>query len=424
VLYKSAALASDSGLDVLGVLHKCRRGQPGFQTQWASASPSACPHITFSLNSAELMLQLGPDIVLAAAKKSGKEWAWANLLQFGAIMQEMPGDEIQPVWEHVVGSTFAKFMFLVIILMPPLFFAAHRACLRPWSAAYRALSAAEQLVVTEHCVYIFVFGVSLLPQTILALTSLFKAWTGWYLDSAQIGALLGVFVASRTVLYAVEASVRSVVKWSWLLIVHHQLFFLIVLLALWGRNAAVAGLGLVLDLGAVHEVPLYVGLVSYRLRWPARFTRGVLRGAMVWYVLTRVLQTVILLYMIVGFGGMPAVRQTPEFIVVAVLCGLLTMIQAYTIVIYRAVERKVSAQLAAAQDGGGKRGHAGARALQLTLPVQGFVSAGSSATNSPSSRPSNDGRIMVLSPVDGVDLRAPKSFAVRCSDGPAHSGHC
>lgn len=367
VLYKTAAVALDEGLDVLGLLHTCHKTQPGFQTQWASAQPTACPYINFGLDAADLALQLGPEPVLESAK-GRPAWAFSHMLQFGEIMQVLNRD-MESIWNQVLGSRFANYMFLVIILMPPLFFIAHHGLLMPFSAEYRGLPAAERLVVCEHAVYVFVFGVSLIPQTLLAFTALFKAWTGWYLQSAQLAALFGIFIASRAVLYAVEASVRSVIKWSWLLLVHHQLFFLIVLLAMWGRNATAAGLGVVLDLFACHEAPLYAALVSYRLRWPPRFTQAVLRFAVVWYLLTRIFQTVVLGYMIVGFAGMPGVKHTPAFIVTAVLCGVLTVIQAYTLVIYLAIDRKVSASI---REGKGATGGSGSAMLPVVKPGQTY----------------------------------------------------
>jgi hypothetical protein len=64
--------------------------------------------------------------------------------------------------------------------------------------------------------------------------------------------------------------------------------------------------------------------------------------SLVYYVATRLLQTVMVLYMIIGWAGYPAVRATPAFIVVATLFGAFSVIQAYTLVIYRAIGRKLA----------------------------------------------------------------------------------
>jgi hypothetical protein len=116
-------------------------------------------------------------------------------------------------------------------------------------------------------------------------------------------------------------------------------------------NAALVGLGIVLDLFACHEAPLYFALLAYRLQWPAKTARAILRGGCVWYVLTRLLQTVILVYMIVSFAGMSAVRYEFGFVITAVLCGAFSVIQAYTLVIYRAMDVKLTKKIQTARPG-------------------------------------------------------------------------
>jgi hypothetical protein len=106
-------------------------------------------------------------------------------------------------------------------------------------------------------------------------------------------------------------------------------------------NITIPAAGIVLDLFACHEAPLYVALLGYRLRWNVTFTRTVLRFACVWYIATRVFQTVVIMYMIAGFARMPAIRYAPEFVITSLLFGAFTIIQAYTLVIYHAIYRKV-----------------------------------------------------------------------------------
>jgi hypothetical protein len=50
----------------------------------------------------------------------------------------------------------------------------------------------------------------------------------------------------------------------------------------------------------------------------------------VWNVITRVVQIVLLLYMLVKFAALPPVQHTPQSIIIcAVMCGLLAFIRAY-----------------------------------------------------------------------------------------------
>lgn len=82
-------------------------------------------------------------------------------------------------------------------------------------------------------------------------------------------------------------------------------------------------------------------LLGYRLKWPQRTTKSLMTFALGYYIITRLLQTAMVLYMIIVWAGYPAVRTTPAFIVVATLFGAFSVIQAYTLVIYHAIGRKL-----------------------------------------------------------------------------------
>eukprot|EP00878_Enallax_costatus_P015634 GHUV01016379.1.p1 GENE.GHUV01016379.1~~GHUV01016379.1.p1 ORF type:complete len:202 (+),score=24.14 GHUV01016379.1:30-608(+) len=146
----------------------------------------------------------------------------------------------------------------------------------------------------------------------------------------------------RAVLYIVEACIRSVVRFSGLLLVHHQLYFVVLISAIWTLNVPAFMMGLVLDWMACLEVPLYLALLAYRLEFPSKLARFILVSACGWYVITRVLQTIMLVYMIVGWVYDPAVSCTPAFILTSLMCGAFTVIQAYTIVIYRGIWSKLA----------------------------------------------------------------------------------
>lgn len=338
VLYKTLVRGSQSGLDILGLLNSCRKQHSSFHTQWAAAEPTACPAIPLSARAGEMIVLMGPEPILPSSK-GRPAVAWSNMLQFGEVNQHMA--DISTVWEQLFGLHTVKLLLLVIINTAPLFLLMHSAVLTRFCPAYVQLAAGDQMIACQHAVYALVFSLSVIPQTVLAFTAMFKAWTGDYFASANLTALCGLFLASRAMLYLAEACVRSVVKRSWLLIVHHQLFFLIIVMGVWTQNTAVLGIGIVLDLFACHEAPLYVALLGYRLRWNVTFTRTVLRFACVWYIATRVFQTIVIMYMIAGFARMPAIRYAPEFVITSLLFGAFTIIQAYTLVIYHAIYRKV-----------------------------------------------------------------------------------
>ena len=342
VLYGTITQASKLGLDVLNTLQSCAATPTPFLTQWATQQDTTCPNIPIDARLGDLLADY-EDAVVVPSSMSRPRLAWANILQFGEVMGEL--SDLRSVSDKLFGSKSLQLTYLVMICMPVVFFLLHHGALMPLSAKYQQLSQADRLICCQHTVYAVVFGLSFVPQAVLAFRALFMAWNGTYLVSSELAVLVGVFIGTRAVLYVGEAAVRSVVKWSWLLVVHHLLFFTIVVMAVWSQDAAIVGIGFVLDLFACAEAPLYVGLIGYRLEWPARSTRGILRGACAWYIVTRVFQTVLLVYLIVGFAGMPAVRYTYEFIITAILCRAFTVIQAYTLVIYRAMDVKLGMKL-------------------------------------------------------------------------------
>lgn len=338
MLYRTLAKASETGIDALGLLNRCRKQHNiHFQTQWATAVPTACPPIPLAARAADLIALAGP-ATLIPSSAARPAWAWPNLLQWADVAQVV--DDISSVWEQAFGVRALKLLMLVFMCAPPVFLALHMVLSR-LSPTYRALAPADRMVVCQHSVYAVVFGLSMVPQTVLAFTALFKAWTGEYFTSWQLPILAGVFIGSRLLLYLVEGCVRCVIKASWLLIVHHLMFFLLITIGMWAQSATVLGIGIVLDLCACWEAPLYVALVAYRLQWRPSFTRALMCVAVAWYVVTRVFQTVVVTYMIAGFAIMGVVRGDAAVITTAVMFGAFSAIQAYTLVIYYAMYRKV-----------------------------------------------------------------------------------
>jgi hypothetical protein len=93
------------------------------------------------------------------------------------------------------------------------------------------------MVTCQHAAYAMVFGLQLIPQTYLAIRAFFKLWTADYVTGSELTVLLGVIVMARVALYLVEACVRSVVRWSWVLFLHHSLYFVVLVVAIRSQNA-------------------------------------------------------------------------------------------------------------------------------------------------------------------------------------------
>lgn len=337
MLYRVVEKASQINFDVLRMLKDCSQ-RYNARTDWAMRPGTTCPGLDLNATKLDVAMQFGDAVLLDSAQ--GKPlWAWSNLLQGGDAMGTPLRHEL--LSQRVVGLTCVQFLLVILISMPPIFLAMHKLVLMAFSSVYRGLSTMQQLVTCQHAVYALLFTLQLVPQTVIALRFLFKAWTGDYVASQEVSLLVGVFILSRAALYLIEACVRSV-HTSWLLLVHHQLFFTIILMGVWTENTALLSIGVVLDLFACHEALLYVVLVSYRLKLHVTFTKAVLYTSCIWYTLTRVFQTIVLVYMIVCWAANPDVKLTPGFIITSMLCGAFTVIQAYTLVIYRAMGLKIN----------------------------------------------------------------------------------
>lgn len=182
----------------------------------------------------DLALQMGDVPVIP---NSGRPtWAWSNLLQAGDLVATP--DLLQAVGSgRVLGYSCYKLVMLVITCIAPVYLVLHHVVLFKGSTAYRHLPQGQQLVTCQHAAYVVVFGLQIAPQTFLAIRTFFKLWTAQYVMGNELTLLLGVIVMSRAALYLVEACVRSVVKWSWVLFLHHSLYFVVLVVAIWAQNA-------------------------------------------------------------------------------------------------------------------------------------------------------------------------------------------
>jgi hypothetical protein len=176
---------------------------------------------------------------------------------------------------------------------------------------------------------------------VLAFRFLFKAWTANYFLDGEPILLLCFFLMTHGGLYLIEACLRGTQQVSWLLLFHHLSFFVIIVVGFWAGSYIVLAMGIVLDLFVSHEVFLYIVLLAYRLKFPVKFSLGMLWWACSWYVITRIMQTIILMYMIIGWSMNPATKHDGAFIATSVLCGILTVIQVYTLHIYRGIGLKL-----------------------------------------------------------------------------------
>jgi hypothetical protein len=348
VLYNTVLKASDSNVDVLGLLKSCKQQGsnqgPPFVVEWAGHSASRCPNLELSAGPVDLIAMFGRAPILAG---DWPRFAWGNLRQGGLYLAQhtqsnMACHGCAAFSDALLGRALMALSLRVFLALPFVFVLMHHAVLMPLSRAYRQLSFPQRLVTCQHAVHAAVFGASLIPQTLMACRYIFGVWDG-EIVATRLGTTLSGFIMSRCGLYLIEGGVRAV-KWSWVLFAHHVIFMALLAQNVAAGNPALCVIGAILDLFACHEAPLYAALVAYRLRAPTRVARGVLRSAVAWYIITRVLQTAMLAYMITHLVGLPQINREPAFIVTAAMCVALTVIQVYTVAIYMAIDRKLGKQ--------------------------------------------------------------------------------
>jgi hypothetical protein len=298
---------------------------------------SSCPLVYLNDTIATLFLRSEEAQLVPGSPR----WAFSNILQAGRVMEHP--ERVNLFVDSKLGFSCLQIMFAVMLCIAPIFLLTHYGVLQRYSGVYRALKPMQQLVCCQHAVYVVILGLQLVPQSYLVIRMLFRAWDVAYVSSMEPTLLFGAFLTTHALLYVMEASVRSIC-FSWLLLAHHQVFFTIIMAGVWSTNMMVLVLGMVLDWFVAHECFLYVVLVMYRLQAPRRLTLGALYWACGWYIATRVVQTVLLLYPIISWAMMPAVRGSPGYIITSVLCGVLTVIQVYTLGIYKAIGIKLLKQ--------------------------------------------------------------------------------
>ena len=89
---------------------------------------------------------------------------------------------------------------------------------------------------------------------------------------------------------------RAVLRTNWLLLVHHMLWTILIVIATDGKSVFAIKLDLLLDWMVCFEAPLFLTLILARLHAPVRLVQTVLLGGLGLYVLSRLVQTAMLMY--------------------------------------------------------------------------------------------------------------------------------
>jgi hypothetical protein len=290
------------------------------------------------VNSVTLAPQFAGAAVMSEAIKP--HWGWDNLLQMAEAVSWTP--YVHTLIDDMFGIKLVQILLGVFAALP-LVFAATNAALLKYSVTYRALLQHQRLVTVQHTVYAVVFGLSLVPQTYLTLRCLFYTLTGEVIFTRLFTYLLGLFVVPRCALYVMEASNRTTIKPNTLLVFQRVVTVVTGFIVVLSRNPALLGMAVLMDLSAVHEAPLHFVLVSRRLKWSATLTRVTLRAGCAWFIVTRLFQLVVLMYMVVVLSSMSVMNRLPEFIILSAVYLAYTVGQlVFTLVLYHRMDLKLS----------------------------------------------------------------------------------
>ena len=261
---------------------------------------------------------------------------WANLYDFIGLDNAIAAFFLDGVYFHGIFN-----LFLIGIITTALsFFLLHRfwqlmARLFPRTclATYTRLLSHDQTILCTHSTFVLLLGLQMVPYSYFAINALFGPDFASYLQ--RFHAPFFAFVLQHGLLYVVEASTRSIIKYNSLLLWHHIIWVMFIIIFTYSRSVFALKLNLVLDWMVVFEALLYAGLVSIRLGAPWQVIRAVLVVASVLYWLSRIVQTVILVaFFAKSHARMVRAHDQPVYWAGVILSAALTVLQGYTGMIY------------------------------------------------------------------------------------------
>lgn len=141
VLYETAKQASEYDVDVFGVLRQCRQQYPDFQTQWAAATPTACPTMLLQGDLIDRLARMGSAPILSS--DGAPTWAWSNLLQAQQFAELHPAGSqaMTDLADYILGRWLPVCMILSLLCATLLFFAVHKCVLMRISTVYKVCPA-------------------------------------------------------------------------------------------------------------------------------------------------------------------------------------------------------------------------------------------------------------------------------------------
>ncbi|KAK9803182.1 hypothetical protein WJX72_011323 [[Myrmecia] bisecta] len=270
---------------------------------------------------------------------------WEHMGQDNFNVGYMPAQSqafLTPSWRQgIIPATAVMAIFLLA-----------NALLRHLAAdACKGFDGEQRFILASHAAFCLIFGTIFIPLTVIVLQLLFGPNTMAVLQQ-QHWFIFGC-IQTLLLLYVVEGCVRSVVSVNWLLVVHHNLYCALTLMASAGNTVLAVKVALIILTFATHEFALYGALVLRRLQAPPALTRAVLAGGLAFYLVTRLAQIGILLPLFAGGYHHIAPHSRAIYWIMLCLSFVLMCIQFYTFKIYhhvwcslRSTSKQQSAQCA------------------------------------------------------------------------------
>jgi hypothetical protein len=129
---------------------------------------------------------------------------------------------------------------------------------------FRTLDVFGQMAVTTNLLYVILLALQLVPYTVIIIGILFgdrrsKQFPSFYYT-------VFVFITTHTIMYAYEGIVRSIIKVNYFLLIHHALFFVLVILEFENQSNFVVKVGGFADRWIIFLI-LYTYIYNTTMPW-------------------------------------------------------------------------------------------------------------------------------------------------------------
>lgn len=156
-----------------------------------------------------------------------------------------------------------------------------------------------------------------------------------------------VMELKKMCLCLLQGAFRAVLHINWFLFVHHLVFCTFLVLAFQSQSIFVIKVDLIVSCFATYEFLLYASLISRRVHTLLRLFRPMLVVGIGLYLLTRLVQSAMLIGLFVlSYDSMQVSSKTKALYWVSMaLCLVLVVLQSYTYVIYYSIWTSTNSKL-------------------------------------------------------------------------------